>query len=42
MMDSFASGAAMRMSAPSAICGPPPKQLPWIAAITGAGTNGQS
>ncbi len=37
--DSVASGAAIRMSAPSAICRPPPKQLPWTAAITGTGTS---
>jgi hypothetical protein len=37
--DSVASGAAIRMSAPRAICRPPPKQLPWIAAITGTGTS---
>ena len=42
MMLSLASGAAMRMSAPRAICMPPPKQLPWMAAITGTGTSIQS
>ena len=42
MIDSDASGAAMRMSAPSAICIPPPKQLPWIAAMTGNGRSSQS
>ena len=26
--ESFVSGAAIRMSAPSAICRPPPKQAP--------------
>ena len=31
-----ASGAAMRISAPSASCMPAPKQTPWIAAITGS------
>ncbi len=36
------SGAAIRMSAPSAICRPPPKQTPWTAAITGTGTSDQS
>src|SRR4051794_35507277 len=39
---SFASGAAMRMSAPSAICRPPPKQLPCTAAMTGIGRSIQS
>ena len=38
-MLSFASGEAIRRSAPSAICSPPPRQLPWIAAITGTGTS---
>mmetsp|Transcript_37338 Transcript_37338/g.120331 ORF Transcript_37338/g.120331 Transcript_37338/m.120331 type:complete len:252 (+) Transcript_37338:306-1061(+) len=31
-------GVAMRMSAPSAIWKPPPRQTPWVAAMTGAGT----
>nr|EJJ02322.1 hypothetical protein JVH1_0101 [Rhodococcus sp. JVH1] len=35
-------GEAIRMSAPRAICIPPPKQLPLIAAITGTGTVDQS
>ena len=35
--DIRASGATMRMSAPSAICRPPPKATPWMAAITGWG-----
>ena len=40
--DRRASGAAILMSAPSAICRPPPRQLPCIAAITGTGTRAQS
>ena len=40
--DSRASGVAIRMSAASAICSPPPKQLPWTAAITGTGSLSQS
>ena len=39
---SRASGAAIRTSAPSAICRPPPKQLPWTAAMTGTGRSIQS
>ena len=35
------SGAAIRMSAPSAICSPPPKQAPCSAAITGTGSSRQ-
>ena len=34
--------AEMRMSAPSAIGAPPPRQLPWIAATTGIGSRCQS
>ena len=37
--DSRASGATMRMSAPSAICSPPPSAFPDIAAMTGTGTS---
>jgi hypothetical protein len=37
--DSWASAAAIRMSAPSAICRPPPNTAPWSAAITGTGTS---
>src|SRR4051812_8825115 len=37
-----ASGAAMRTSAPRAICSPPPKTLPCSAAITGTGRSIQS
>ena len=36
--DNRASGVANRMSAPSAIWSPPPRQWPWIAAITGTGS----
>ena len=38
---SFASGATIRMSAPSAICSPPPNATPWMAAITGTGSERQ-
>ena len=37
--DSLASGATMRMSAPSAICSPPPSAAPWSAAITGTSSS---
>ena len=37
--DILASGATMRMSAPSASCRPPPKAAPCTAAITGTGTS---
>ena len=37
MTDMRVSGATMRMSAPSAICRPPPKATPCTAAITGTG-----
>mmetsp|Transcript_31716 Transcript_31716/g.92143 ORF Transcript_31716/g.92143 Transcript_31716/m.92143 type:complete len:203 (-) Transcript_31716:48-656(-) len=33
----LASGWAKRKSAPRAICSPPPKQMPWTAAMTGTG-----
>ncbi len=36
-IETLASGATMRTSAPSAIWAPPPMQLPWTAQITGAG-----
>lgn len=36
-IESRASGATMRMSAPRANCIPPPSACPWIAAITGTG-----
>ena len=39
--DMRASGVANRMSAASAIWRPPPRQWPWIAAITGTGTSSQ-
>ena len=37
--ESCVSGWTMRMSAPRAICSPPPKAWPCTAAITGAGTS---
>ena len=40
--DSRASGAAIRMSAPSAICRPPPSTEPCSAAMTGIGSVSQS
>ena len=40
--DIRASGATMRMSAPSAICRPPPRALPVTAAMTGTGTSVQT
>src|SRR5690242_9714364 len=40
--DSRASGATMRMSAPSAICRPPPSALPVTAAMTGTGSSAQT
>ena len=40
-MESLASGVAKRKSQPSASCMPAPKQLPWIAATTGAPTRRQ-
>ena len=38
----FASGVAMRISAPSAICSPPPSAPPWMAQITGIGSSRQA
>ena len=40
--DIRASGATMRMSAPSAICRPPPSALPVTAAMTGTGSSAQT
>jgi len=40
--DILASGATMRMSAPSAICRPPPRALPVTAAMTGTGISVQT
>jgi PII-like signaling protein len=40
--DIRASGATMRMSAPSAICRPPPSALPVTAAMTGTGISVQT
>ena len=42
MTDRRESRVAILMSAPSAICSPPPRQLPWTAAITGTGSVTQS
>ena len=40
-IDTREPGATILTSAPSAICAPPPMQLPWTAAITGAGRSCQ-
>src|SRR5690606_20223357 len=37
--ESLASGATTRMSAPSAICSPPPSAGPWTAAMTGTSSS---
>ena len=42
MIDSRASGATKRMSAPRASCSPPPKATPCTAAMTGMGASCQA